>query len=162
MAEMEELKEQTAQFCWRWRGSNTKQVKKIWEQWPWCWTWLRHPRGSVSRWCGPGRRTSFRYCGCFVGTSSTRGECSSKDAWRSRSGPSRLSCQGQSGVRLASTYCAERQQRYRIDWDATDGRSGGAQRSVWEMLMHMRSSNIAREKKIWDRLPKSSTSSLRP
>ena len=29
------------------------------------------------------------------------------------------------------------QQRYRIEWDATDGRNGGAQRTVWEMLMEM-------------------------
>ena len=29
------------------------------------------------------------------------------------------------------------QQRYRIEWDATDGRNGGAQRTVWEMLMDM-------------------------
>ena len=27
---------------------------------------------------------------------------------------------------------AKWQQRYRIDWDATDGRNGGAQRIVWE------------------------------
>ena len=33
-------------------------------------------------------------CGCL----DTRGECSSKGVWRSRSGPSRPSCQGQSGV----------------------------------------------------------------
>ena len=49
----------------------------------------------------PGRRTSAshgRSCGCCVGTSSTRGEGSLKDVWRSRWGPSQLSCQGQSGV----------------------------------------------------------------
>ena len=27
------------------------------------------------------------------------------------------------------------QQRYRIEWDATDGRNGGAQRTVWDILM---------------------------
>ena len=32
---------------------------------------------------------------------------------------------------------AKRQQKYRIDWDATDGRNGGAQRTVWEVLMDM-------------------------
>ena len=32
---------------------------------------------------------------------------------------------------------AKWQQRYRIDWDATDGRNGGAQRTVLEMLMEM-------------------------
>ena len=36
--------------------------------------------------------------GSFVGLSSTGGECSSKVVWRSRSGPSRPFCQGQSGV----------------------------------------------------------------
>ena len=35
---------------------------------------------------------------CYAGTSSTRGECSSKDVWRSRCGPSRRSCHNQSGV----------------------------------------------------------------
>ena len=29
------------------------------------------------------------------------------------------------------------QQKYRVDWDATDGRNGGAQRTVWEVLMDM-------------------------
>ena len=29
------------------------------------------------------------------------------------------------------------EQRYRIEWDATHGRNGGAQRTVWEMLMEM-------------------------
>ena len=28
-------------------------------------------------------------------------------------------------------------QRYRIDWDAIDGRNGGAQRIVWEILMEV-------------------------
>ena len=32
---------------------------------------------------------------------------------------------------------AKRQQKYRVDWDATDGRSGGAQRTVWEILMEV-------------------------
>ena len=27
------------------------------------------------------------------------------------------------------------QQKYRVDWDATDGRNEGAQRTVWEVLM---------------------------
>ena len=36
--------------------------------------------------------------GAFEGIVSTRGECNSKDVWRSRSRPSRLSCQGRSGV----------------------------------------------------------------
>ena len=29
------------------------------------------------------------------------------------------------------------QQKYRVDWDATDGRNGGGQRTVWEVLMEM-------------------------
>ena len=27
--------------------------------------------------------------------------------------------------------------KYRVDWDATDGRNGGAQQTVWEILMEM-------------------------
>ena len=32
---------------------------------------------------------------------------------------------------------AKWQQKYRVDWDATDGRNGGAQRTVLEILMEM-------------------------
>ena len=32
---------------------------------------------------------------------------------------------------------AKWQQKYRVDWDAADGPSGGAQRTVWEVLMEM-------------------------
>ena len=32
---------------------------------------------------------------------------------------------------------AKLQQKYRVEWDATDGRNGGAQRTVWEVLMEM-------------------------
>ena len=32
---------------------------------------------------------------------------------------------------------AKWQQKYRVDWDATDGRNGGAQRTVCEVLMEM-------------------------
>ena len=32
---------------------------------------------------------------------------------------------------------AKWQQKYRVDWDATDGRNGGAQQTVWEILMEM-------------------------
>ena len=32
---------------------------------------------------------------------------------------------------------AKWQQKYRVDWGATDGRNGGAQQTVWEMLMEM-------------------------
>ena len=27
--------------------------------------------------------------------------------------------------------------KYRVDWDAKDGRNGGAQQTVWEILMEM-------------------------
>ena len=30
---------------------------------------------------------------------------------------------------------AKWQQKYRVDWDATDGRNGGAQQTVWEILL---------------------------
>ena len=29
------------------------------------------------------------------------------------------------------------QLKYRVEWDATDGRNGGAQQTVWEILMEM-------------------------
>ena len=48
-----------------------------------------------------------KMCGCFAGTSSTRGRVSSKGAWRSRSKPPRPS----SGVEvelIASPHCASR------------------------------------------------------
>ena len=32
---------------------------------------------------------------------------------------------------------AKRQHNYRVDWDATDGRNGRAQRTVWEILLEM-------------------------
>ena len=32
---------------------------------------------------------------------------------------------------------AKWQQKYRVDWDATDGRNGGAQQTVWEILTEM-------------------------
>ena len=32
---------------------------------------------------------------------------------------------------------AKWQQKNRVDWDATDGRNGGAQQTVWEILMDM-------------------------
>ena len=35
---------------------------------------------------------------------------------------------------LEVTKC---QQKYRVDWDATDGRNEGAQQTVWEVLMEM-------------------------
>ena len=38
---------------------------------------------------------------------------------------------------LRALEVAKWQQKYRVDWDATDGRNGGAQRSVWEVLMEM-------------------------
>ena len=38
---------------------------------------------------------------------------------------------------LRALEVAKWQQQYRVDWDATDGRNGGAQRTVWEILMEM-------------------------
>ena len=64
----------------------------------WCLRRFHLPssRGTQSLTVRSERRiTGERYCGCFVGTSSTRGGCSSKYAWRSRSRLSRPSCQGQ-------------------------------------------------------------------
>ena len=38
---------------------------------------------------------------------------------------------------LRAPEVAKWQQKYSVDWDATDGRNGGAQRTVWEVLMEM-------------------------
>ena len=78
-----------------------EQTRKIKELWPWIWTWRRPWSVSASLWSGRGRRTSAspgRSCWCFAGISNARGGCSLKDVRRSRSRPSRLSCQGRSGV----------------------------------------------------------------
>ena len=82
--------------------------KKIWERWPWFWTWRRPSSESASLWFGPGRRTSAsrgRSCGRFVDILSTRGVSSSKGMWRSRSRPSRPSWQGPSGVVCFCVLC---------------------------------------------------------
>ena len=36
---------------------------------------------------------------------------------------------------------AKWQQKYRVDWDATDGRNGGAQQTVWEIFLEMQRFN---------------------
>ena len=36
---------------------------------------------------------------------------------------------------LRAPEVAKWQQKYRVEWDAADGRNGGAQRTVWEVLM---------------------------
>ena len=38
---------------------------------------------------------------------------------------------------LRAQAVAKWQQKYRVDWDATDGRNGGAQQTIWEILMEM-------------------------
>ena len=38
---------------------------------------------------------------------------------------------------MRASEVAKWQQKYRIEWDATDGRIGGSQRTVWEMLMEV-------------------------
>ena len=42
---------------------------------------------------------------------------------------------------LRAPEVAKWQQKFRVDWAATDGRNGGAQRTVWEVLMEMESKN---------------------
>ena len=43
---------------------------------------------------------------------------------------------------LRAPEVAKWQQKYRVEWDATDGRSGGAQRTVWVVLMEMERFNV--------------------
>ena len=38
---------------------------------------------------------------------------------------------------LRAPEVAKWQQKYRVDWDATDGRNGGAQQTVWVILIEM-------------------------
>ena len=38
---------------------------------------------------------------------------------------------------LRASEVTKSQQKYRVDWDATDGRNGGAQQTVWEILLEM-------------------------
>ena len=38
---------------------------------------------------------------------------------------------------LRAPEVAKWQKKYRVEWDATDGRNGGAQQTVWEILMEM-------------------------
>ena len=38
---------------------------------------------------------------------------------------------------LRAPEVAEWQLKYRVEWDVRDGRNGGAQRTVWEILMEM-------------------------
>ena len=49
---------------------------------------------------------------------------------------------------LMASEVAKWQQRYRVDWDASDGRYGGAQRKVWEVLMEMKRFNGKAKQKI--------------
>ena len=78
-----------------------EQKHRIKGLWRWFWHWRRLLSESDFLWSGPGRRNSAsqeRSCGYFVGTFSTRGECSSKDVRRNCCRPLRPSCRGQSGV----------------------------------------------------------------
>ena len=90
--------------------ARTKQVRRRSgsREWHWSWSWRRLSSESASLWYGPGRRTSAsqqRYSGCYAGTSSIRGESNLKDVLRSRSRPSRLCCQGRSGVACFYVSC---------------------------------------------------------
>ena len=38
---------------------------------------------------------------------------------------------------MSAPEVAKWQQKYRVDWDAADGRNGGAQHTVWDMLKEM-------------------------
>ena len=94
--EMEEPSRRCGTFWWKWSsglGPGPNEGLRACE---------------LPLWSGPGRRTSAfqgRFCECCAATLSTRGVCSSKDVRRSRSRPSRLFCQGQSGV-ACFTHCS--------------------------------------------------------
>ena len=42
---------------------------------------------------------------------------------------------------LRAPEVAKLQHKHRIEWDATDGQNGGAERTVWETLLEMESFN---------------------
>ena len=88
--------------------SITMQEKDIKKRQRWCLLSRKLSSGSVFQRCGRGRRVSNspgRYCGCYAGTSSTTGEFSLKDMWRSRSRPPRPLSLGQSGVVCSYVLC---------------------------------------------------------
>ena len=41
------------------------------------------------------------------------------------------------------------QQKYRVDWDAADGKNGGAQQTVWEILLEMKKKERKKIKEPW-------------
>ena len=38
---------------------------------------------------------------------------------------------------LRASEVAKQQEKFRIEWDATDGRNGGAERTLWETFLEM-------------------------
>ena len=54
---------------------------------------------------------------------------------------------------LRAPEVAKWQQKYRVDWDATDGRNGGAQGTVWEILMEMERFKCRAGRKMWEQWP---------
>ena len=54
---------------------------------------------------------------------------------------------------LRAPEVAKWQQKYRVDWDAADGRNGGAQQTVWEILMEMERFKYRAGEKTWEQWP---------
>ena len=81
-----------------------------------CW-WWREMKGNST--LHSTSASQGRSCGCFAGTSSTRGECSSKDVRRSFSRLSLLACQGRSGAVCSYKLCCRmrwaKPQRVHVD-----------------------------------------------
>ena len=89
MAEMEEPSKRCGKFCCKEEDQGTLELASGPDE----------GLGKGQSSCGVGLSDALQphkenLAGAFVGTSSTTRECSSKDVWRSRSRPSRLSCQG--------------------------------------------------------------------
>ena len=52
---------------------------------------------------------------------------------------------------LRAPEVAQRQQKYRVDWDAADGRNGGAQQTVWKNEWKWKGFIAKRKKRIKER-----------
>ena len=50
---------------------------------------------------------------------------------------------------MSAPEVAKWQQKYRVQWDATDGRNGGAQRTVWERWKDLMEEQRKKIKELW-------------
>ena len=102
------------EYLVEWDGSTEGADRTVLEtlRYPWSWTWQKLSSGSVFQCCGVGNAfQDFHqdFAGAIAGTSSTNGEYSLKDVWRSRSRPSRPLSLDRSGVACSHVLCCRMQ-----------------------------------------------------